>query len=66
MIRPVREVLRGGWYFPLPFAVLIAALFVWNRSPAEAALYAAGTLLAANMAFSTKANAPVSPACCTR
>ncbi|MEQ3625364.1 MAG: TRAP transporter fused permease subunit [Celeribacter sp.] len=51
MIRPVREVLRGGWYFPLPFAVLIIALFVWNRSPAEAALYAAGVLLVANMIF---------------
>ncbi|PQO23459.1 C4-dicarboxylate ABC transporter permease [Rhodobacteraceae bacterium WD3A24] len=51
MVRPVGAVFRAGWYFPIPFAVLISALFVWNRAPAEAALYAAGVLLVASAAF---------------
>jgi TRAP transporter 4TM/12TM fusion protein len=37
--------LRSGWFFPLPFIVLILSLFVWNRSPEFSALLSAGTLL---------------------
>ena len=29
-IRPLGEVMRAGWYFPVPFAVLVFALFPWN------------------------------------
>jgi TRAP transporter 4TM/12TM fusion protein len=35
------KVLKGGWYFPIPFAVLIIALFGWNLTPETAGLYAA-------------------------
>ncbi len=51
MIRPLGEVLRAGWYFPIPFAVLVFALFAWNLAPAEAALYAAGSLFVAHTLF---------------
>lgn len=40
-----KRVLRSGWFFPLPFAVLIGALFWYNRSPEESALFG-GCLLA--------------------
>ncbi len=42
-------VLRTGWYFPLPFVVLIVALFSWNLRPELAAIYAALTLVAFNL-----------------
>ena len=38
-------VLRDGWVFVIPFAVLLLALFHLNVQPEEAALYAAGALL---------------------
>lgn len=38
-------VLKAGWFFPIPFVVLILALFWWNRSPEFSALLSAGTLL---------------------
>ncbi|TNF63882.1 MAG: TRAP transporter fused permease subunit [Rhodobacteraceae bacterium] len=34
-----RSVFRRGWYFLIPFAVLIAALFWWNLRPGEAAFW---------------------------
>jgi len=43
-IPKVGPVLRSGWHFPLPFAVLIVALFVWNYSPETSALMAAATV----------------------
>ena len=51
-IRPVaenriprlRRVVTGGWYLTLPFAVLIAVLFAFNRPAATAALAGALTL----------------------
>ncbi|MDH5411048.1 MAG: TRAP transporter fused permease subunit, partial [Alphaproteobacteria bacterium] len=46
-VPPVTRVLRGGWFYSLPFAMLVFALFAWNLGPAEAALWAAATLLAA-------------------
>ena len=39
-MRPIGEVLKEGWYFPIPFAVIIYALFWLNMNPDGAALYA--------------------------
>jgi len=44
-IEPIGKVLAGGWYFLAPFAVLIVALFRFNRTPTEAALWASVVLL---------------------
>jgi TRAP transporter 4TM/12TM fusion protein len=44
-------VLRAGWFFPLPFGVLIYGLFGANLRPEEAALYAAGVLFVCAMVF---------------
>ncbi|MCZ6485322.1 MAG: TRAP transporter fused permease subunit, partial [Acidobacteria bacterium] len=51
-IPPLRKVLREGWYFPIPFAVLIISLFRWNLTPATAGLYAAGSLIALSLVLS--------------
>ncbi|WP_162300712.1 TRAP transporter permease [Alkalilacustris brevis] len=61
LIPPLRDVLRAGWYFPLPFAVLIWVLFSLNRSPAEAALWAIATILVFNAIFGYKGER-ISPA----
>ena len=45
-IKPIGQVLRQGWHFMLPFAVLIIALFEFNLSAAEAALLAVIVLFA--------------------
>ncbi len=37
----VREVLKEGWHFIIPFAVLLAALFWWRMDPEDSALLAA-------------------------
>jgi len=50
-VPPALQVLRRGWYFPLPFAVLIGLLFAWNLGPAEAALWAAALLIVVAFAF---------------
>ena len=39
-------VLRAGWYFPIPFIVLIVALFLFNYSADAAALVAACIIIA--------------------
>lgn len=44
-------VLRQGWYFPIPFAVLLAGLLAWNMQAEYAALLAAGILIVCNLAF---------------
>jgi TRAP transporter 4TM/12TM fusion protein len=41
----VLEVLRHGWFFPLPFAVLIVSLFWLNERPGIAAIYACLVLI---------------------
>ncbi|MGE0745201.1 MAG: TRAP transporter permease [Rhodospirillales bacterium] len=43
-LRPVLTVLKEGWFFPIPFAVLIVGLFSFNLPPETAALYAAVVL----------------------
>jgi TRAP transporter 4TM/12TM fusion protein len=53
-----REVMRAGWFFPLPFAVLIYALFSLNRRPEEAALFASLTLAGCSMLFGYKGRRP--------
>jgi len=49
-IVPVSRVLAEGWYFALPFAVLISGLFWLNLSPETAALYASVVLVACALA----------------
>ena len=44
-------VLKAGWFFPLPFGVLIYGLFGANLRPEEAALYSVVTLLLCAMVF---------------
>jgi TRAP transporter 4TM/12TM fusion protein len=53
-MRPVLQVLREGWFFILPFAVLIIALFWLNRRPETAALWAAGSLIVVSLVFGYK------------
>ncbi len=48
-MRPVRQVLREGWYFPIPFAIIVFGLFWLNLSPDTAALYASGALVICGM-----------------
>jgi len=43
-------VLKSGWMFPLPFAVLIGTLFFLNYSPELSALLSAAVILAIGMA----------------
>lgn len=42
----VRKVLRSGSHFFIPFALLIYALFQWNREPENAAMLACGAVIA--------------------
>jgi TRAP transporter 4TM/12TM fusion protein len=48
------EVLKAGWYFPLPFMLLIWALLVWNLRAEYAALLATGVLIACSVLFGYK------------
>lgn len=45
------QVLKDGWYFPIPFGVVIWALFWGNQSPETAALYASIAMIACAMIF---------------
>jgi TRAP transporter 4TM/12TM fusion protein len=42
-----RDVLRNGWHFIIPFAVLIYTLFELNLPPERAAIYASASLIIA-------------------
>jgi TRAP transporter 4TM/12TM fusion protein len=53
-IPPLGRVLKEGWFYLLPFALLIYALFALNRSPEEAALWAAGSVVLVNWIFGYK------------
>ncbi len=46
----MRQVLKQGWFFPIPFAIVIVALFWWNVSPETAALYAAVAVIVCGLA----------------
>ena len=50
----VLAVLRAGWYFPLPFGLLIYALVAWNWAAEYCALLAAAVLIACSLAFDYK------------
>lgn len=43
--RPVSQVLREGWHFILPFAILLYAMFALNSSAAMAALYGTAAIV---------------------
>ncbi|MDA0241337.1 MAG: TRAP transporter large permease subunit, partial [Proteobacteria bacterium] len=47
-------ILKDGWYFPVPFVVLIGALFFWNFSPELSAILAAFSIIATGMIFGYK------------
>jgi TRAP transporter 4TM/12TM fusion protein len=47
-------VLKAGWYFPLPFVLLVYALVWWNWQAEHAALLAAGALVVLSLAFGYK------------
>jgi len=53
-MRPFGQVMREGWFFVLPFAVLILALFMLNRRPETAALWAAGSIIIVSLVFGYK------------
>ena len=38
-------VLKSGWFFPIPFAVLVVALFVFNYSPEASALFSVASIM---------------------
>jgi len=44
-------VLKSGWQFPLPFAVLMVALFFWNYSPETSALCASAMVVITGIIF---------------
>jgi TRAP transporter 4TM/12TM fusion protein len=47
-------VLRAGWYFPLPFVLLVYALVGWNWRAEYAALLATGALIGLSLVFGYK------------
>jgi TRAP transporter 4TM/12TM fusion protein len=47
-------VLKAGWYFPLPFGLLVYALVVWNWRAEYCALAASGVLILCSLAFGYK------------
>ena len=53
-IPAVGPVLKSGWFFPLPFAVLLIALFWWNDLPEKAALRAVAVIVVCGMVLGYK------------
>jgi TRAP transporter 4TM/12TM fusion protein len=53
-MRPLGKVLREGWFFALPFAILVIALFWLNRRPETAALWAAAAVVVVSLVFGYK------------
>ena len=53
-IPPVLRVLREGWFFTLPYAVLVYALFTLNLPAQEAAFWAAISVAAVSIVFGYK------------
>ncbi len=47
-------VLKAGWYFPLPFVVLVYVLVSWSWQAEHAALLATAVLIALSLAFGYK------------
>ena len=53
-IPPILRVLREGWFFALPYAVLVYALFTLNLPAQEAAFWAAISVAAVSIVFGYK------------
>ncbi len=53
-IPPFLKVFKLGWYFIVPFAVLIYALFFLNSPPETAALFGAASIVALGLVLSYK------------
>ncbi|MFC1892196.1 TRAP transporter permease [Thermodesulfobacteriota bacterium] len=47
-------VLKAGWFFPLPFILLVFALFMWNDLPEKAALRAVAVMIVCGVVFGYK------------
>ena len=54
LIPRLRPVLKRGWIFTIPFAVLVVALFSLNHEPEEAALEGALAFIVVGMVFGYK------------
>lgn len=54
LIPRARDVMRAGWFFPIPFVVLIYTLFAMNLRAEESALWASATLIVLSMVFGYK------------
>jgi TRAP transporter 4TM/12TM fusion protein len=54
LIPPLSRTMREGWFFLVPFAVLIYALFFMNRPPETAALWSGATVVVINWVFGYK------------
>ncbi|MFN3892641.1 MAG: TRAP transporter permease [Beijerinckiaceae bacterium] len=54
LIPRARDVLRAGWFFPIPFIVLIYSLFGLNLRAEESALWASASLVILSMVFGYK------------
>ncbi len=54
LIPPVLATLKQGWFFIIPFVVLIYALFSLNRPPETAALWSGATVIVINWIFGYK------------
>jgi TRAP transporter 4TM/12TM fusion protein len=53
-IPPLMRTLRAGWFFAIPFGVLLYALFARNLAPEESALWAAGSIVVVSWIFGYK------------
>jgi TRAP transporter 4TM/12TM fusion protein len=54
LIPPLWKTMKEGWFFIIPFAVLIYALFSLNRAPETAALWSGATVVIVNWVFGYK------------
>lgn len=52
----VRAVLRSGWHFILPFAVLLIALFLWRLDPEDSALLSSLVIIGVGFARGYRGN----------
>jgi len=55
-IPPGGRVMKEGWYFIVPFIVLLLALFFLNSPPEKAALFGALSIVALGLVFTYKGN----------
>jgi TRAP transporter 4TM/12TM fusion protein len=54
LIPSFKSVVKSGWFFPLPFIVLVYALFWWNDEPEKAALRAVAVIIILGFLFGYK------------